>query len=200
MSTNIPTHRIFISYHHMNDQIYKNELIRLFDNYIFIDASVDTGDIDDSLNDERIRVKIRDEYLKNTSVTIILVGTETKYRKHVDWEIYSSMYDGVQNKKSGILIINLPTINQTQRANSSDEKEIVAPNSEWHSTSNYEDTYPYMPERIIDNFKASVPISVVNFNHIKSNPIGFKRLIDLAYNRRTSNNYDLSRPMRRRNG
>ena len=81
--------KVFISYHHSNDQIYKDSLIKFNDeNKIFIDMSVDTGDIDDQLTDETIRQKIRDEYLKNSTVTILLVGTETKYRKHIDWEIY----------------------------------------------------------------------------------------------------------------
>ena len=200
MTANIPTHKVFISYHHLNDQFYKNELIRFFDNYVFIDSSVDTGDIDENLSDERIRMKIRDEYLRNTSVTILLVGTDTKHRKHIDWEIYSSMFDGTLNKKSGILIINLPTINQSQRANSNEEKEIVAPNSQWQSTTNYETTYPFMPQRIIDNLKSGVPITVINYSQVINNPTGFKKLIDIACNRRVSNNYDLSRPMRRHNG
>ena len=53
---------------------------------------------------------IRDNYLRNSTVTILLVGTETARRKHIDWEIYSSRYDGTVNKKSGILVINLPSI------------------------------------------------------------------------------------------
>ena len=105
-------HRVFISYHHDNDQWYKEELVRFGkENDIFEDWSVDTGDISDDLTDEQIRVKIRDEYLKESSVTIVLVGTETKRRKHVDWEIYSSMFDGKINKKSGIIVINLPSVN-----------------------------------------------------------------------------------------
>ena len=103
-------HKVFISYHHANDQWYKNELLRLNQIYdVFIDMSVDTGDIDDNLDDQQIREKIRDEYLKDSTVTILLVGTETKNRKHVDWEIFSSMFDGKVNKKSGILVINLPS-------------------------------------------------------------------------------------------
>ena len=73
---------------------------------LFIDTSVDTGGISDSLSDESIREKIRDEYLRDSTVTIVLVGTETKRRKHIDWEIYSSMYDGAVNKKSGVLVLN----------------------------------------------------------------------------------------------
>ena len=104
-------HKVFISYHHENDQVYKDQLLDLNNEYdIFIDKSVDTEDIDDSLSDEDIRVKIRDEYLKDSTVTIVLVGIDTKNRKHVDWEIYSSMYDGVNNKKSGILVIILPSV------------------------------------------------------------------------------------------
>lgn len=80
-------HRVFVSYHHKNDQAYKEYLINWAEeNNIFVDWSVDTGDISDDLSDEQIREKIRDEYLRDCRVTILLVGTETKYRKHVDWE------------------------------------------------------------------------------------------------------------------
>ena len=80
---------------------------------VFIDRSVDTGDISDDLDDQTIREKIRDEYLRDSSVTILLVGTETKNRKHIDWEVYSSMIDGRVNKKSGILVVNLPSTGST---------------------------------------------------------------------------------------
>ena len=65
-------HKVFISYHHLNDQWYKDELVRIGEqNAIFIDASVDTGDIQDHLTDEVIRQKIRDEYLRDSTVTIL---------------------------------------------------------------------------------------------------------------------------------
>ncbi len=82
----IGKHKVFISYHHANDQGYKESLNEWNKNNgydIFIDASVDTGDIDENLSDDAIRQKIRDEYLRDSSVTILLVGTETKNRKHV---------------------------------------------------------------------------------------------------------------------
>ena len=59
---------------------------------VFIDWSVDTGDIDDNLPDETIQPKIRDEYLHQSSVTFLLVGIETKKRKHIDWEIMSTPF------------------------------------------------------------------------------------------------------------
>lgn len=78
-------HKFFISHNHTNDQSYKEELLRLNLNYLmFIDGSVDIDDISDNLDDQAICQKIRDENLRNTTVTILLDGTETKNRKHVD--------------------------------------------------------------------------------------------------------------------
>jgi len=104
-------HRVFISYHHGNDQAYKDHFIKLFDNYydIFIDGSVADGDISDDIHTETIRQKIRDEYLRDTSVTLVLIGKETWKRKHVDWEISSSIRNTQLNPRSGLLGIFLPT-------------------------------------------------------------------------------------------
>lgn len=104
-------HRTFISYHHQNDQPYKDRFVRLFSDYydVFIDGSVDDGDIDDRFQTETIRQKIRDEYLRDTSVTIILIGKETWKRKHIDWEISSSIRDTKLNPRSGLLGIILPS-------------------------------------------------------------------------------------------
>ncbi len=68
----IAKHKVFISYHHANDQGYKESLLKWNENNnfdIFIDASVDTGDINENLSDESIRQKIRDEYLRDSTVT-----------------------------------------------------------------------------------------------------------------------------------
>ena len=200
-------HKVFISYHHANDQGYKQSLIdwNTSNNYeIFIDASVDTGDIDDNLSDQSIRQKIRDEYLRDSTVTILLVGTETKNRKHIDWEIYSSMYDGQVNKKSGVLVVNLPSTGCSvySVAHGDKEKAVLYPdNTNWISIdtrSDYEKRYPYMPERIIDNLlKRGSKVSVANWKTITENPDKLKSMIDLTFNDRASCNYDLSTPMRR---
>lgn len=201
-----PKHKVFISYQHNNDQSYKEELLRLnTKNAIFIDGSVDTGDIDEKLTDIRIREKIRDEYLRDSTVTILLVGTETKNRKHVDWELYSSMFDGTLNKKSGILVINLPSINSIYyTATHKDEKELLYPeNSNWISITDrkdYKERYPFMPERIIDNLlESEAKISVVNWDKFYSKPENLKFLIHATYCDRVSCCYDLSRKMRRAN-
>ncbi len=203
----IPKHKVFISYHHANDQAYKEALLQanLYSD-IFIDASVDTGDIDENLGDQAIRQKIRDEYLKDSSVTIVLVGTETKNRKHVDWEIYSSMFDGQVNKKSGVLVINLPTTGCTNfhAAHGEEEKNALYPTvSGWTSIASraeYEKRYPYMPSRLIDNLlKNGAKVSVANWDTVTTDADKLKFLIDLTYRDRASCDYDLGAQMRRAN-
>lgn len=199
-------HGVFISYHHANDQYYKEELLRMNEeDGIFIDKSVDTGDIDENLPDESIRTKIRDEYLNDSTVTIVLVGTETWCRKHVDWEIYSSMYDGTVNKKSGILIINLPSTNSDNvtAGHGDQEKKLIHPDiTSWTSLnrSEYDERYPYMPERIIDNLLThKAKISVVPWSLIENDSEKLRTLIEFVSAGRQSAAYDLSRTMRRQN-
>lgn len=205
----IAKHKIFISYHHANDQAHKEKLLKWNqdNNYeIFIDASVDTGDIDEDLSDETIRQKIRDEYLRDSTVTIVLVGTETKNRKYVDWEIYSSMFDGQVNRKSGVLVIQLPSTgcNTYTAAHGDTEKSVLySDNHSWVSITTrkaYEDRYPYMPSRIIDNLlKTDAKVSVTTWDRVTSSPDKLKLLIDLTYQDKGNCNYDLSAPMRRAN-
>ncbi|WP_227487869.1 TIR domain-containing protein [Acidithiobacillus sp. HP-11] len=197
-----PKRKVFISYHHRNDQTYKQALLKFNDTHgIFIDVSVDTGDIDVDLSNQAIRKKIRDDYMANSTVTILLVGTETKYRKHIDWELYSSMIDGSINKKSGVLVINLPSTNcSTFTAAHPNEKEIVHPDcTSWTSVktrSEYERRYPYMPDRIIDNLlEPKAKISVVPWSKLTVERLAF--LIEATFQARDKCEYDMSRDMRR---
>lgn len=103
-------HKVFVSYHHDNDQRYREQFERVCSDVI-VSNSVDIGDIDPNTNTEYVRHKIRDEYLRDSTVTVVLVGKQTWQRKHVDWEIYSSMRDTKYNPRSGLIGILLPTYN-----------------------------------------------------------------------------------------
>ena len=198
-------HKVFISYHHGNDQGYKEDLVEFGEKHaIFVDRSVDTGDIPDDWTDERIRRAIRDQYLRDSTVTIVLVGRETRRRKHVDWEIYSSMYDGSVNKRSGIVVINLPGVsdNWFNAPHGVDEKQLLYPGVTcWvhvKERAEYERRYPCMPDRIIDNLTTSdVKISVAPWGRINGRTLEF--LIEAAFRNRANCAYDLLRPMRRAN-
>ena len=202
-------HRVFISYHHANDQRYKEELIRWGTQHqIFIDESVHSGDIPDNWDDEKIRITIRDEYLRTTTVTILLVGTQTWARKHIDWELYSSMRDSEKNSKSGLVVVMLPSTGCTHvYAGHAGEKTDVftnIPASGWGPVSTKkqcDEDYPYLPERIIDQLLApEAKVSVINWTDFYPYyPEKLEKLINNAYNHRASCKYDLSRPMRRRN-
>lgn len=100
---------VFVSYHHQNDQEYREEFERMFADKIYISTSVQMGDIDPSLKKDTIRQKIRDKYLRTSNVTIVLIGEETWKRKFIDWEISSSIRDTKHHKRSGLIGIVLPT-------------------------------------------------------------------------------------------
>ena len=104
-------HKVFVSYHHDNDQVYRNLFEELFSDIfdIMVSKSVQIGDLDPNLKTDTIRQKIRDEYLRDSTVTVVLIGKETSKRKHVDWEIGASIRQTQYNPRSGLLGILLPT-------------------------------------------------------------------------------------------
>ena len=107
MASKTPKHKVFISFHEQ-DIKYKEAFVRMMDKRIG-DRSVDTGNIDDTdLKTTTVRQKIRDEYVRDATVTIVLIGPCTWQRKHVDWEIGSSLRATRLNPRCGLLGILLP--------------------------------------------------------------------------------------------
>jgi hypothetical protein len=104
-------HRVFVSYHHALDENYKKLFELRFGNTFgaIVPSSVNDGDIDPNLSTETIRQRIRDEFLRDTSVTVVLIGAQTWQRKHIDWDIGSSIRDTKANPRSGLLGILLPS-------------------------------------------------------------------------------------------
>jgi hypothetical protein len=119
-------HRVFVSYHHELDENYKKQFVLRFgDAYgTIIPAGVDLGDIDPILPTETIREKIRDEYLRGASVTVVLVGALTWQRKHVDWEISSTLYDTKRHSRGGLLGILLPTYRTAHLGHKHDKGDL----------------------------------------------------------------------------
>ncbi|MCY4414712.1 MAG: TIR domain-containing protein [Chloroflexi bacterium] len=109
--SSIPRHKVFVSYHHQNDQGYRNRFERLFsDVYDIMDSrSVRIGSIPDGLRIDEISRLIRDDYLSDSTVTVVLIGTDTWRRKHIDWEVAATVRDTTANRRSGLVGIFLPT-------------------------------------------------------------------------------------------
>jgi hypothetical protein len=99
----------FVSYHHELDESWKKIFELRFGNRFgaIVPGSVQVGDISLNLSTDTIRQKIRDEYSRDTSVTVVLVCAWTWQRKHIDWEIGSSIRDSAANPRSGLLGILL---------------------------------------------------------------------------------------------
>lgn len=106
-----PKHKVFISFYHQDDQWYKNYI----DTYLsagIINKSVQNGEYDPDNSDEYIKRLIREEKVSDSSVVVVLLGPNTKKRKHVDWEIYAGLRASV-NGSSGLVGIILPEFSKT---------------------------------------------------------------------------------------
>jgi hypothetical protein len=104
----VPRHKVFISYYHEDDQVYKDRLVQALDSK-FVDKSVSPGDIhDQNLPLDEIRRRIRDDHIADATVTIVLIGPCTWQRKHVDWEISASIIDRRNNQRCGLMGLLLP--------------------------------------------------------------------------------------------
>ncbi len=107
-------HKVFISHYHADDEAV-NEFVNKFaiEENIFTPKIVgdDYDTTIDSDDSEYIMRKIREDYLTDSTVTIVLIGSETYKRKYVDWEIASTLRNDSNNKRSGLIGIFLPKKN-----------------------------------------------------------------------------------------
>jgi len=96
--------KVFVSYHHENDQLYYDRFAALFaDGYDIIrDTSIERRiDSDDSDYQQQV---IREQHITGSSITVVLCGAETWKRRWVDWEIHMTL-----NREHALLGIALPT-------------------------------------------------------------------------------------------
>lgn len=108
-------HRVFISYHH-EDQTEVEAFVQTFSDernvFSYRAVGVMSDDIINSANSEYVMSQIRKNYLKDSTVTIVLIGKCTWARKYVDWEIKTSLRQG-QYTPNGLLGILLPSMGDT---------------------------------------------------------------------------------------
>lgn len=107
-------HRCFISYHHA-DEIEVEQFINDFDHSrdIFISRGIGaamSGDIIESSDSGYIMKRVRQLYLNNSSVTIVLVGRCTWSRRFVDWEVAASLRNTTNSLRNGLMAITLPSV------------------------------------------------------------------------------------------
>ena len=152
-------HKVFISYYHADDQYYKNYIDTYLSNNI-INKSVVAGEYDSDNSDEYIKRLIREEKISDSSVVVVLVGKNTKKRKHVDWEIYAGLRKSI-NGCSALIGILLPS--------------VIA----------YGGYFPQdLPQRLGDNVDSGYA-SIYTWDYAIKN---FDAIIDKAFNEKASKN------------
>lgn len=99
--------KCFLSYH--KDDLKAVEKFAEKYSQVFISRVLGALDqkLVNSKNLNYIMRQIREEYLQDSTVTIVLLGQCTWSRKFVDWEIASSLRNDLRNKRSGLLGIVL---------------------------------------------------------------------------------------------
>jgi len=105
---NSTCHKTFVSYYHRDDQESKIKFENLFGD-LFINKCVQDGDINSDNSADYIKQLIQNGYLNDTTILVVLVGPNTKHRKHIDWEISGSLDYRVGDKYSGLIGILLPS-------------------------------------------------------------------------------------------
>ena len=100
-------------------------------------------------------------------MTVVLIGSQTWQRKHVDWEISSSIRDTQKNKRAGLIGIFLPSYQLT-----SDNK--YNPHT--------------IPPRLYDNVKCGE----ATLHKWSNNPVDIQNWIHAAYEKRDKINPDNS--------
>jgi hypothetical protein len=104
--------KVFVSYHH-GDELEARKFVSDFagPSGVFTHRALGlsfTDDLIDSTNPEYVMRRIREDYLGDSTVTIVLIGTCTHSRRFVDWEIKASLQQGTA-LPNGLIGILLPS-------------------------------------------------------------------------------------------
>jgi hypothetical protein len=112
MNNNI-RRKVFIS-HYKGDRNEVDSFIKSYSN-IFIPKVLGANENDEfinSTNTDYVMQRIREKYLGDSTVTIVLLGNCTHSRRYIDWEIKSSLRQG-QYTPNGLMGIVLPSRNNS---------------------------------------------------------------------------------------
>ena len=110
-------HKCFISYHQKNETEVEAFIEKFGD--VFIAKVLGVSNDDDFVNStdtDYVMRRIREEYLTDSTVTLVMIGKCTWARRYVDWEIAATLRNDPKNKRSGLLGIVLPSASSTTRS------------------------------------------------------------------------------------
>lgn len=100
------SHKCFISYHKA-DQSAVDDFCEKFEGSFIRRGQAMSDDVIDSDNTDYVMKRIRELYLQDSTVTIVLIGKCTWARRYVDWEIQSSLRQPSDGLPNGVVAIQL---------------------------------------------------------------------------------------------
>ena len=165
--------KTFISYD--NSKEYKKDEVQKLINSqsnmkdISLDYAIDSED------NEYIRRTIRDNYITDATVLVVLVTKDTQGRKFIDWEIAAAMYngekrkDGKRNDICGIVIVDYFTNNIKSKYKEIKDKYVrYESNVKWINLSDKETRkrYSYIPQRLLSSIILGASIQIIPSNYI----------------------------------
>lgn len=162
--------RVFIS-HHQSDNVEVNEFIDTFANNhkIFAPYVLGAGsnyDMIDSSKPAYVMTQIREKYLQDSTVTIVLIGSCTHSRRYIDWEIKSSLRQSDSELPNGLIGILLPSMGNSG----------------------------HLPERLRVNWNKEHKNCFARYYSYPNSPEQLGTWIDDAYNARTSRSGFIANP------
>lgn len=103
-------HKCFVSYHQEDEDEVETFIEDFSDVFIakVLGVSNDDDFIDSDDTDYVMR-RIREDYLTDSTVTLVVMGECTWARKYVDWEIAATLRNSPKNRRSGLLGVILPS-------------------------------------------------------------------------------------------
>lgn len=212
---------VFVSFNHHYNQQHALNIIKVIKSLGYNDVSVNDGtkiENEDSKTDEQIRKEIRDNFLRDVDVTIVLIGTDSTNRKHIDWEIRSSIYKFENEREGSIVGVNLLEKNNSWILDydliSLHDRNPAPANRRWPE--NYEmnrENYDWMPERLFNSIKNNYSKPDCDkgiFKHAVFPIINYERSLDpnvldraiqsaLEWKGKNKGKWDVSSKMRRQN-
>jgi len=115
-ATDAPRRKCFLSYH-ADDADEVASFIEEFGS-VFIPKVIGVSDSDDfidSSDTDYVMNCVREQYLTDSTVTIVMIGACTWARRYVDWEIYSTLRSDKRNRLSGLMGVTLPSVAGSSR-------------------------------------------------------------------------------------
>jgi hypothetical protein len=166
-------HKVYLSYHKGADEIRRRNFEIQFGGAceVILPDVVGLEALPEELPPDVARQRIREQHLRDSVVTVVLVGVDSWRSRYVDWEIGATLQGAADGPGGALLGILLPSYSATYAGFFNTFSPDGAP------------FYPYtLPPRLYDN----VANSYAPLVRWTDNPLEVRRWINVAWSRRSA--------------